>query len=89
MITNGKQMVPILNRLNVDIACVGNHDFDFGVETLDELINETTFPWLISNVVDAETLKSITIAEQKHILTFNDIKVIISFIYFFNLIYFF
>lgn len=75
MIINGKQMVPILNRLNVDIACVGNHDFDFGIENLDQLINETTFPWLISNVVDAETLKPITMAEQKHILTFNDIKV--------------
>lgn len=75
MITKGKQMVPILNRFNVDIACVGNHDFDFGIETLDQLINETTFPWLISNVIDAETKKPITIAEQKHILIFNDIKV--------------
>ncbi|RMZ95271.1 trifunctional nucleotide phosphoesterase -like, partial [Brachionus plicatilis] len=75
MITKGKQMVPILNRFKVDIACVGNHDFDFGIESLDQLINETTFPWLISNVLDAETNKPLTIAEQKHILTFNDIKI--------------
>ncbi|CAF0987732.1 unnamed protein product [Brachionus calyciflorus] len=75
MVTKGKQMVPILNRFNVDIACVGNHDFDFGVDTLNELIAETTFPWLISNVVDAETNKPIAIAESKHIIHFKGIKI--------------
>ena len=29
---------------------MGNHDFDFGVEPLRELIKQTDFPWLLSNV---------------------------------------
>jgi hypothetical protein len=26
-IFKGEQMVPVLNKLEVDVACVGNHDF--------------------------------------------------------------
>lgn len=28
----GKQMVPILNHYKVAAACVGNHDFDYGID---------------------------------------------------------
>lgn len=29
-VTRGSHMVPILNALTIDVACIGNHDFDFG-----------------------------------------------------------
>jgi hypothetical protein len=29
-LNKGKQMLPVLNALNISSACVGNHDFDFG-----------------------------------------------------------
>lgn len=57
-----------MNALKVDCACVGNHDFDFGqslfvycVELipgfphLTKLIHSTTFPWLLSNIIDSTT----------------------------------
>jgi 2',3'-cyclic-nucleotide 2'-phosphodiesterase (5'-nucleotidase family) len=28
---------------------------DFGLETLGDLVEKTTFPWLMSNVIDNET----------------------------------
>ena len=28
----GAQMVPSFNRCKVDVACIGNHDLDFGIE---------------------------------------------------------
>ena len=39
------------------IFCVNLMFFfqDFGLETLGELVSRTTFPWLMSNVVDRET----------------------------------
>eukprot|EP01090_Pellita_catalonica_P020881 TRINITY_DN7663_c0_g1_i1.p1 TRINITY_DN7663_c0_g1~~TRINITY_DN7663_c0_g1_i1.p1 ORF type:complete len:588 (-),score=105.66 TRINITY_DN7663_c0_g1_i1:854-2617(-) len=49
-ITRGKHMVPILNALNISAAVYGNHDFDFGIETLKQLTKESTYPWLLSNV---------------------------------------
>ena len=50
-ITKGKQMVPVLNSSKIDVACMGNHDFDFGIENLISLTRNCEFPWLISNVV--------------------------------------
>lgn len=47
----GQQMVPVLNKLNVQIAVYGNHDLDFGCERLIHLSSQTNFPWLLSNVV--------------------------------------
>jgi 5'-nucleotidase len=29
-VTRGSHMIPILNSLSLDCACIGNHDFDFG-----------------------------------------------------------
>jgi 5'-nucleotidase len=75
LIKKGKQMIPILNRIGIACACVGNHDFDFGVECLDKLIAETNFPWLMSNVLDGETKESLASTRIKHVLTINDIKV--------------
>ncbi|CAO3651839.1 unnamed protein product [Cunninghamella blakesleeana] len=53
-ITRGIHITKVLNQLNIDVACVGNHDFDFGVPQLRKLINNTNFPWLFSNVLYAD-----------------------------------
>ncbi|RXK38756.1 hypothetical protein M231_03932 [Tremella mesenterica] len=54
-VTRGSHMVPIMNALGIDCACVGNHDFDFGYPHLTKLISSTSFPWLLSNIVDDKT----------------------------------
>ena len=46
-----------MNALQIDCACVGNHDFDFGFPHLTKLIESTNFPWLLSNVIDGDTGK--------------------------------
>ncbi|WWC91447.1 uncharacterized protein L201_006393 [Kwoniella dendrophila CBS 6074] len=56
-ISRGSHMVPLLNALELDVACVGNHDFDFGYPHLTKLIQSTTFPWLLSNIIDDKTGK--------------------------------
>ncbi|EFX89030.1 hypothetical protein DAPPUDRAFT_304700 [Daphnia pulex] len=53
--TKGEQMVPVLNALNIQCAVYGNHDFDFGIDVLKQRVEATTFPWLMSNVIDNET----------------------------------
>jgi 2',3'-cyclic-nucleotide 2'-phosphodiesterase (5'-nucleotidase family) len=44
-------MVPVLNLLGTDVACVGNHDLDFGVKQFQNLAAQCTFPWLLANVL--------------------------------------
>eukprot|EP00931_Biecheleriopsis_adriatica_P038098 TRINITY_DN2184_c0_g1_i1.p1 TRINITY_DN2184_c0_g1~~TRINITY_DN2184_c0_g1_i1.p1 ORF type:complete len:1777 (-),score=465.99 TRINITY_DN2184_c0_g1_i1:6-5336(-) len=53
--TYGKHMVPALNAIGIHTACYGNHDFDFGVDQLEEMASQNNFPWLISNVTDKKT----------------------------------
>ncbi|KAF9077388.1 Metallo-dependent phosphatase-like protein [Rhodocollybia butyracea] len=48
-ILKGEHIVPILNYLDIDIACYGNHDFDFGEDRLTELSATCNFPFLLSN----------------------------------------
>ncbi|KAL1696294.1 5'-nucleotidase [Schizophyllum commune] len=43
--------MPVLNRLGIDVACYGNHDFDFGEQRLIELSARCNFPWLLSNAL--------------------------------------
>ncbi|KAJ7286039.1 Metallo-dependent phosphatase-like protein [Mycena rebaudengoi] len=54
-VTRGSHMVPVMNELNPDVSLAGNHDFDFGYPHLLKLIQATTFPWLLSNIVDKTT----------------------------------
>lgn len=54
-VTRGSHMVPIINELAPDVALTGNHDFDFGYPHLSKLIQDTRFPWLLSNIIDKDT----------------------------------
>ena len=56
-ITLGSHMPPILNAFGVNVAAIGNHDFDFGVQQLVRLTSQCQFPWLMANVLDRETSK--------------------------------
>ncbi|KAI9764306.1 MAG: hypothetical protein M1840_008524 [Geoglossum simile] len=51
-VTKGKHMIPVLNGIGTDVACVGNHDLDFGVTIFRHLTSKCTFPWLLGNVLD-------------------------------------
>lgn len=74
-VTRGKHMVPILNAMKVKCAVYGNHDFDYGIETLLEVHDETDFPWLISNVVDADTGQPLANGLTKYKLEWNGIQI--------------
>lgn len=54
-VTRGKQMVPVLNALGLQGACIGSRDLDHGQEALEKLVSRCNFPWLCSNVTDAAT----------------------------------
>eukprot|EP00501_MAST-03F_sp_TOSAG23-6_P000933 GSMAST32.ASY1.ANO1.969.1 assembled CDS len=56
-VTNGDHMIPIFNAIDVDVACMGNHEFDFGADHLEKFVNKCTFPWLISNAIFKPTMQ--------------------------------
>ena len=50
----GFPMVEAFNIIGIDLANFGNHDFDFGVDNARALVAASEFPWITSNLVDAE-----------------------------------
>ncbi len=49
----GEQMVAALNAAGLDLATLGNHEFDFGVDVLLQRMKESKWQWVVSNVQDA------------------------------------
>ena len=46
----GKQMIEVLNAMDMDVVAFGNHEFDFDYEDLQSRINESTFDWVATNI---------------------------------------
>lgn len=46
----GRQMIELLNAMQVDLVTFGNHEFDLKETELQARINESQFAWISSNV---------------------------------------
>jgi 2',3'-cyclic-nucleotide 2'-phosphodiesterase (5'-nucleotidase family) len=59
---NGKQMIDVLNHMNLDYAVFGNHEFDVKYDVLKERMDESNFTWFGSNVFhrSGDTVKKFT-----------------------------
>ncbi|MER7839990.1 5'-nucleotidase C-terminal domain-containing protein [Streptomyces sp. NPDC096040] len=50
-------MAQAMNAIGYDAAALGNHEFNYGIETLRRFEDQLCFPLLGANAVDAKTLK--------------------------------
>lgn len=48
----GEQMIDTFNKMDLDAAALGNHEFDFGLDVLYQRLSESTFPWVNINLMD-------------------------------------
>ncbi len=46
----GYPIIDIMNKVGFDIASIGNHEFDYGEETLKNRIEQSNFNWICANV---------------------------------------
>ncbi|RXM29493.1 Protein 5NUC [Acipenser ruthenus] len=53
----------------------GNHEFDFGVDILEELAPQMNFPWFLSNVYDKFTSQPLGRGAVSSILEWNSVKI--------------
>ncbi|NOT09151.1 MAG: bifunctional metallophosphatase/5'-nucleotidase [Gemmatimonadales bacterium] len=49
----GRQMIAVLNAVGLDLATLGNHEFDLSFPELGRRIAESTFGYVLSNVTDS------------------------------------
>jgi 2',3'-cyclic-nucleotide 2'-phosphodiesterase (5'-nucleotidase family) len=71
----GAQMIAALNAAGLDMATLGNHEFDFGDDVLIARMHEAKWQWVVSNVVDTTTGKPIADAAPYVLRTFGAVKV--------------
>jgi 5'-nucleotidase len=71
----GEQMIAALNASGLDVATLGNHEFDFGIEILLQRMSEARFSWVISNVIDTETGRPIGGASPYLVRQFGSLRV--------------
>lgn len=55
----GRPMVDLMNMAGYDLLTIGNHEFDYGQERLQEVINRASFPVILANIEvgEAATIK--------------------------------
>lgn len=52
---HGRSTIEAFNRMGIQAAAIGNHDFDWSVDTLRQRMAESRYPWLASNIFDSTT----------------------------------
>ncbi|WP_373367155.1 bifunctional metallophosphatase/5'-nucleotidase [Alkalicoccobacillus gibsonii] len=54
---NSKQhpLIRAANIVGYDAAIMGNHEFNFGIQTLNQAVKDSSFPWLAANILNSET----------------------------------
>lgn len=72
----GEQMIPVFNSFGVHGAVLGNHDFDFGVDQLEDFMKKTNkCTWLLSNVRDNLSGNPLADGKVSHIINTHGIKI--------------
>src|SRR5690349_12455178 len=71
----GEQMIAALNAAGLDLATLGNHEFDFGDDALIARMHAAKWQWVVSNVVDTRTGKPIGDAAPYIVKSFGALKV--------------
>ena len=65
----GRSSVEAMNLLGLTAAAIGNHELDWGVDTLVARIGEAKYPWLAANIIDSATGKRVAWSKASAIVT--------------------
>lgn len=48
-------MVAAFHKVGYDAVVIGNHEFNYGLKRLENIVRQSSFPWLSANIVDEKT----------------------------------
>lgn len=73
-LARGRPVLEIFNRFGMAAAALGNHEFDWGIDTLKSLLRQTRYPVLAANVLDS-TGRDVEWLPNDTLLTAGNVKV--------------
>ncbi|MCD6310592.1 MAG: bifunctional metallophosphatase/5'-nucleotidase, partial [Candidatus Eremiobacteraeota bacterium] len=71
----GRPVLEFMNYCGYDAMCMGNHEFDWGVEKMGETLKDAKFPILCANVIEEKTGKLIPYCKPYVIKNINGVKI--------------
>ena len=74
-VTAGRSMIEALNRLDLTAAAIGEHEFDWSVDTLRRRMAESRYSWLAANVFDSASGRRPAWVTPYRIVQAGDLKV--------------
>jgi 2',3'-cyclic-nucleotide 2'-phosphodiesterase/3'-nucleotidase/5'-nucleotidase len=75
--TAGRSVVEVLNHLGITAAAIGNHEFDWSVDTLRKRMSESRYSWLAANIFDSSSGRRPDWARPYHLVQVGRLKVVI------------
>ncbi|RHZ04026.1 hypothetical protein DYB31_001619 [Aphanomyces astaci] len=66
----GLHMIDAHNAIGVDYACLGNHEFDFGIDGFLNVSAKSEFPWLNANAFELSTKQLLRGTKPNAVKTF-------------------
>lgn len=72
-LSKGESIIQLMNTLGYDVATIGNHEFDYGMDRFLELADSAAFPYVACNLKDLRTGESVFDAYQ--MLEYDGVKV--------------
>lgn len=70
----GESVITVMNHLKFDAMSIGNHEFDWGLSTLERLAGAASFPFLAANIQD-EQGRGLPLVKPYVILTRENLKI--------------
>ncbi|MBS0605166.1 MAG: bifunctional metallophosphatase/5'-nucleotidase [Verrucomicrobia bacterium] len=70
----GAHRVDLMNDLKVDLVVLGNHEFDFGIDVLNQRMGESKFRYLTANAFNLDN-KPFTGDQQTYIVDVEGVKI--------------
>lgn len=72
-VSKGAYLIDIMNETGYDLATVGNHEFDYGMEQFNTLVSQASFPIVSCNFMDLKTNQPVL--DSYKIFDFNGHKI--------------
>lgn len=74
-LSQGRVSIDYMNLAGFDAAAVGNHEFDFGIATMEERMEQAHFPLLCANVVERASGEPPTWARPYALFTRHGVRI--------------
>ena len=71
----GRSMVDVFNAMHYDAVAIGNHEFDWSVDTLAARIRQARYPWLSANIREIRSRRTPAWAVPWQMVTAGPLKV--------------